>query len=173
MIQSVFDRARMLPESALVFEDLDTLIDRENLSFFLNELDGFHRNSGLIVLATSNHPDRIDPAIIERPSRFDRKYHFDLPNSKLRWEFLNMWRKKLASQTEWNDDDVETCANNTDGFSFAYLQELVLSGLLSWISDDAKPFVEHLERQREFLRTQLTTRENVASSESMEQHHVR
>lgn len=157
MLQLVFDRARMLPTAVLVFEDLDTLINQENLSFFLNELDGFHRNNGLIVLATSNHPERIDPAIIERPSRFDRKYHFDLPEIELRKKFLNMWRAKVAAQTEWQDDDVDRCATETEGFSFAYLQELMLSGLLAWVSDEGKPFANHLEIQLQLLLAQLSS----------------
>jgi len=44
-----------------------------------NELDGFETNTGVVILATTNHPDRLDPAILDRPSRFDRKYYFDLP----------------------------------------------------------------------------------------------
>ena len=85
-----FDRAR--PASAgsstgpgqcspclLVLEDLDSLITDENRSFFLNELDGFAANAGILTIATTNHPGRLDPAILDRPSRFDRKYHFGLP----------------------------------------------------------------------------------------------
>ena len=41
----------------LVLEDLDSMIDDDNRSFFLNELDGFENNSGLVVLATTNHAD--------------------------------------------------------------------------------------------------------------------
>jgi len=56
-------------------------------------LDGFEQNHGMIVLTTTNHPDRIDPAIIDRPSRFDRKYHFHLPTRQERQEYLTVWRR--------------------------------------------------------------------------------
>ena len=69
---AVFARARMATPCLLVLEDLDSMIDNENRSFFLNELDGFESNTGLVVLATTNHADRLDPAILNRPSRFDR-----------------------------------------------------------------------------------------------------
>ncbi len=41
-------------------------------------VDGFDTNTGVVVLATTNHPDRLDPAIVDRPCRFDRKWYFDL-----------------------------------------------------------------------------------------------
>ena len=79
MIRKVFARARKTTPCLLIFEDLDALINDGNRSYFLNELDGFASNTGIVVLATTNHPDRLDPAIVERPSRFDRKYLFPLP----------------------------------------------------------------------------------------------
>ena len=72
MWQVVFERARGLRPCVLVLEDLDSLVNDENRSFFLNQIDGFEQNHGLMILATTNHPDRIDSAIIDRPSRFDR-----------------------------------------------------------------------------------------------------
>src|SRR5690349_12665 len=75
----VFKRARMKPPCVIVLEDLDSMIDNKNRSFFLNELDGFHSNTGVVVLATTNHPEKLDSSILDRPSRFDRKYYFQLP----------------------------------------------------------------------------------------------
>ena len=74
----LFARARMAP-CIVVLEDLDSMITNENRAFFLNELDGFSANTGVAVLATTNHPEKLDTAILERPSRFDRKYYFNLP----------------------------------------------------------------------------------------------
>ena len=66
----------------MVLEDLDSLINDGNRSFFLNQLDGLENNDGLLVIGTTNHYDRLDPAITKRPSRFDRKlfvYSYNLP----------------------------------------------------------------------------------------------
>ena len=65
----------------MVLEDLDSLINDGNRSFFLNQLDGLENNDGLLVIGSTNHYDWLDPAITKRPSRFDRKlfvvfYHF-------------------------------------------------------------------------------------------------
>jgi ATP-dependent 26S proteasome regulatory subunit len=49
------------------------LINDENRSFFLNEIDGLENNDGLYILGTTNHFDRLDPGLSDRPSRFDRK----------------------------------------------------------------------------------------------------
>ena len=78
-IRQAFKRARKSAPCILVLEDLDSLINANNRSFFLNELDGFAANTGVVALATTNHPERLDASILDRPSRFDRKYHFDLP----------------------------------------------------------------------------------------------
>jgi len=76
-MSEVFKRARMNSPCIVVLEDLDSMVDGSNQSFLLNELDGFHPNNGLVVLATTNHPEKLDPAILDRPSRFDRKYYFE------------------------------------------------------------------------------------------------
>lgn len=128
-LKRVFERARQLRPCVLVLEDLDALIHAGNRSFFLNQLDGFEQNVGLIVLATTNHPDRIDPALLDRPSRFDRKYHFELPAIAEREAYLRLWQARLGPKTKWTDKLTMDLAARSDGFSFAYLKELVTSTL--------------------------------------------
>lgn len=72
-IADVFDKARQLSPCVIVLEDLDTLIDDRNRSFFLNQLDGLEGNDGLLIIGTTNHLDRLDPGLSARPSRFDRR----------------------------------------------------------------------------------------------------
>lgn len=69
----VFEKARQLSPCVVILEDLDSLINPSNRSFFLNQLDGLESNDGLLVIGTTNHLDHIDPALRDRPSRFDRK----------------------------------------------------------------------------------------------------
>ncbi len=132
-IEAIFDRARRIAPCALVFEDLDAQISSQNRSFFLNQLDGFAPNAGLLVLATTNHPDRLDPAIVDRPSRFDRKYHFDLPTAEGRAAFLARWTERLEPQLKLPEESLYTLVRETDAFSFAYLKELCLSAVLRWM----------------------------------------
>lgn len=69
----VFGKARAEAPCVLILEDLDSLINDGNRSFFLNQLDGLEDNDGILVIGSTNHYDRLDPAITKRPSRFDRK----------------------------------------------------------------------------------------------------
>ena len=72
-MQSVFEKARQMAPCVLILEDLDSLINPSNRSFFLNQIDGLSNNDGLLVIGTTNHLNNIDPALRSRPSRFDRK----------------------------------------------------------------------------------------------------
>jgi len=138
-IRSVFQRARQATPCILVLEDLDSLIDAGNRSFFLNELDGFASNAGIVTLATTNHPERLDTAIVDRPSRFDRKYHFDLPGLAERQQYIGLWNGELQSDLRLTDDGIVQAAALTDGFSFAYLKELFLTCIMRWINGVATP----------------------------------
>ena len=155
-LKRVFERARQLRPCVLVLEDLDSLVNAQNRSYFLNQLDGFEKNVGLIVLATTNHPDRIDPAILDRPSRFDRKYTFELPAMTERSAYLELWRKKLDGRVVWSEALRDRIASESEGFSFAYLQELVISSLTHAVAD-ATDFAELLPRECASLREQMSS----------------
>ena len=161
--EQVFDRARGLRPCVLVLEDLDSLIRDDDRSFFLNQLDGFERNHGMIVLATTNHPECIDPAILNRPSRFDRKYHFHLPTHRERQAYLTIWQQRLCDETGWSAEALDTFANETSGFSFAYLKELVISSTRHWMHESASDFNAVLANQIALLRRQMTTESEVES----------
>lgn len=132
-IARVFDRAREVSPCCLVFEDLDAMITNENRSVFLNQLDGFANASGLLTLATTNHPERLDPAILDRPSRFDRKYTFALPGPVERGRYVRDWSERLDAAMRLSADEQRAIVDATAGFSFAYLKELFLSAMLRWM----------------------------------------
>jgi ATP-dependent 26S proteasome regulatory subunit len=127
----------------------------------LNQLDGFEKNVGMIVLATTNHPDKIDPAIMDRPSRFDRKYHFDLPELPERSAYLRLWQNKLASKVDWTDQTTEAIAESTTGFSFAYIKELVVTSLMRTVLGE-KPWIDVMKRERDALAEQMKTSRDAA-----------
>jgi hypothetical protein len=156
-VAAVFEHARRSTPCIVVLEDLDSLVGDHNRSFFLNELDGFAANHGVIVLATTNHPERLDPAILDRPSRFDRKYHFDLPAQPERERYLRYWNTTLAAELTLDETAVLDIAEKSDGFSFAYLRELFLSSSVRWISDGGRAaFATVLTAQLDVLREQMT-----------------
>ena len=134
-IREVFTRARKTTPSIVVLEDLDSLIDNENRAFFLNELDGFAANTGVVVLATTNHPDKLDPSILDRPSRFDRKYYFNLPAPPERLAYIVSWNESLERELRLSEPSLPKLVDATHGFSFAYLKELFLSSMMQWIAE--------------------------------------
>jgi AAA+ superfamily predicted ATPase len=161
-IRPVFDRARKSAPCILVLEDLDSLLTPDNRSFFLNELDGFAANLGIVAIATTNHPERLDPSILDRPSRFDRKYPFDLPELPERLTYLTMWNGSLKPALQLNEDGIERIGKQTDGFSFAYLKELFLSSMMRWIANEQKgcapeTMQQVMEMQVHALREQMTS----------------
>lgn len=82
-----------------IFEDLDSLVVDECHGYFNNEVDGLEPNDGILMIDSTNHLDRRDPAISKRPSRFDRKYHFRLPNMGERLENCRYRNRKFNNST--------------------------------------------------------------------------
>jgi SpoVK/Ycf46/Vps4 family AAA+-type ATPase len=168
-VRSVFEHAREHAPCILVFEDLDSLIGGQVKSFFLNEMDGLAQNNGILTIATTNHPKDIDDAIINRPSRFDTKYTFDLPTPELRKEFVVKWLRKIVMLSsvvfEKSEDELaEGIAQKTDGWSFAFLKELCVSFLLRMAHDKSsganngetpEPADTILFKQLEILSSQI------------------
>ncbi len=157
-IRDVFKRARKAAPCILVLEDLDSLLTDENRSFFLNELDGFASNVGIITLATTNHPDHLDPAILDRPSRFDRKYPFDLPQLQERVDYIQHWNASLQGAMQLPDEAIGHIAHLTEDFSFAYLKELFLSSMMKWIAAPQPDIMDTLmSEQVMVLREQMAS----------------
>jgi len=157
-IRDVFDRARDTAPCILVLEDLDSLVTPQNRSFFLNELDGFATNVGIVALATTNHPERLDPSILDRPSRFDRKYPFELPELPERQAYIEMWNAALKPALHLSDAATAQLAEMTAGFSFAYLKELFLSSMMRWIATpQAGAMGQLMADQVDILREQMVS----------------
>jgi transitional endoplasmic reticulum ATPase len=89
-INQVFEKARAESPCLLILEDLDSLINDANRSFFLNQLDGLENNDGLLVIGTTNHFEWLDPAITKRPSRFDRKLFVCFHHSPCNWTLTQL-----------------------------------------------------------------------------------
>ncbi len=169
-IRQVFDRARRTAPCVLVLEDLDSLLTPQNRSFFLNELDGFASNIGIVTLATTNHPERLDPSILDRPSRFDRKYPFDLPELPERSAYMRMWNESLKPSLRLTEEGAVKISELTDGFSFAYLKELFLSSKMRWIAHPQQGTMEQvMSEQVGKLREQMLSVNILPASEIPEE----
>ena len=93
----------------------------QTLNQLLVEMDGFEANSGIILIAATNRPDVLDPALL-RPGRFDRRVHVGKPDLKGREAILGVHTKKILMSEEV---DLRQVAQGTPGFSGADLANLV------------------------------------------------
>jgi cell division protease FtsH len=93
----------------------------QTLNQLLVEMDGFESNDGVIIIAATNRPDVLDPAIL-RPGRFDRRITVPRPDVRGREEILRVHAKRTPLSP---DVDLETLARGTPGFSGADLENLV------------------------------------------------
>ncbi len=93
----------------------------QTLNALLVEMDGFEGNSGVIVIAATNRPDVLDPALL-RPGRFDRQISIDLPDLGGRLEILKVHSKRVKLSDKVT---LEITARGTPGFSGADLANLV------------------------------------------------
>lgn len=115
-----FFHAESQGPSIVLLEDLDSLTHETMVSrsAFLALLDGLKTNKGILVIASTNNPDLIDPALLQRPSRFDRVWTFPVPDQPLRRSYLAHHFGDLPA------DVVESVAARTGDWSYAYLNEL-------------------------------------------------
>jgi len=147
-MQAIFAKARILAPCLLIFEDLDSLVEDKTRSYFLNEVDGLDSNNGILMIGSTNHLGQLDAAITKRPSRFDRKYHFKVPDRDARVAYGRYWREKMGyssssscstttAATEglrgWDfpEQICDVVAAVTEGFSFAYMKELFVTSLMT------------------------------------------
>ena len=93
----------------------------QTLNAMLVEMDGFDANEGVIIIAATNRPDVLDPALL-RPGRFDRQIFVDLPTLKGREDILKLHGKKITFAP---DADLARIARGTPGFSGADLANLL------------------------------------------------
>lgn len=110
----------------------------QTLNQMLSELDGFDQSSTVIVMAATNRPDVLDPALL-RPGRFDRQVTVDLPDRKGRLAILKIHTrgKPLAKDVE-----IETMANATIGFSGADLANLANEAALHAARNNRKKITQ-------------------------------
>ena len=133
-VRDLFDTAKANRPSLIFIDEIDAVgrqrgaglggghDEREQtLNQFLVEMDGFDPNAGVIMIAATNRPDVLDPALL-RPGRFDRQVTVDTPDAKGREAILNV---HLRGKPIADDVNAQALSRRTPGFSGADLANLV------------------------------------------------
>jgi len=108
----------------VVLEDMDSLTQESQITRtgLLARLDGINPREGVLVIGTTNNPGDIDPALAQRPSRFDRVFVFENPDRSLREQYLK--------QAFPNTGMLKKLVEQTNNWSFAYMNELRVTASL-------------------------------------------
>lgn len=149
-VRGLFQKAVDIAPCTVIIEDLDRAVEaRFNLSTLLNVLDGIEEADGILTIATTNRPEKIDPALLARPSRFDRKYIFEMPGRAERLSLL-----KCLSRGVFSDHALERAGGHSDGFSMASVKETVLSALIRAAAHGRKPDDSDLKDALKIMRSE-------------------
>ena len=130
----------------VLMEDIDSILDVYNESEVLNILDGVDAFNKVVYLATTNYPERRGPRIVNRPSRFDKRFKIGHPNAesrKMYFEHIIGGEEQIAKLGIALDKWVE----DTDGFSIAHLQELFVATVI--LGDSYEDAIETLSTMKE------------------------
>jgi hypothetical protein len=149
-IESAFMQAANKAPSILLLEDLDKF--KVDLSAVLNMLDGLDTPRGVLTIATANDPEKLDPALLLRPSRFDRVWSFPLPAFEQRLRFLTS-----RSSCVFSGPALEDAAKGSQGFSMAYVQEILATALTCAMNDNREPNDGDLALSLDKLKKQVKT----------------
>ena len=133
-VRDLFEQARKIAPAIVFIDEIDAVGRKrgsglggghdekeQTLNQLLVEMDGFTRSEGVIVLAATNRPDILDPALL-RPGRFDRQIHVGRPDVKGREEILKVHAKDKKLDASVN---LKTVARSTAGFTGADLSNLL------------------------------------------------
>ena len=110
----------------IVLEDIDSFVSEKGSyseTQLINFLDGAGSTDGVITIATTNYPEKLQERITNRPSRFDRRYEIGKPNAETRRFYIEHKLKK----SDLEKIDINTIVDKTEGFTIDHLKEYLLS----------------------------------------------
>jgi transitional endoplasmic reticulum ATPase len=142
-LREIFRKARQAAPCVIFFDEIDALVPRRGTSSsdghvgermvaqMLSEMDGVEALEGVLVLAATNRPDMIDPALL-RPGRFDRVIEIGRPDESDRFSILAVHNR---GKSLGPDVDLRELARQTDGFTGADLEKLSQEAAMAAVRD--------------------------------------
>jgi len=177
-VRDLFESARKMGRAIIFIDEIDSIgrkrgaglggghDEREQtLNQMLAEMDGFEASEGIIMMAATNRPDILDPALL-RPGRFDRQVVVPLPELEDRKEILAV---HLKGKRHESDLDINVIARGTPGMSGADLANLVNeSALFAVRAGDSKIGMRHFDQARDRVLLGIERTSMVQTEEEVE-----
>lgn len=133
--------------AVILMEDIDSTLAIYNESEVLNILDGVDQVEKIVFLATTNYPEQLGARILNRPSRFDKRFKIGHPNPESRM----MYFKHLIGDEKLKElkIDLKKWVKDTEGFSIAHLKELFVAVVI--LGDNYSDAIETLSSMKEII----------------------
>lgn len=117
-IGMAFEMAKELAPSVICLEDVDNWLHPTTIDLLKTEMDGISRSKGVLTVLTTNFPEKLPDALIDRPGRFHDVLNFDLPTAQCRKQMLSKWLPKTPAK------NLDAAVTKTKGYSGAHVYEL-------------------------------------------------
>lgn len=139
---------KIQPETPVVviMEDIDSIIEEHSESEVLNILDGVNEVHKVVFLATTNFPDRLGKRIVNRPSRFDKRFKIGMPCHETRVAYIKHLFRNV-SDAEKQNIDYEEWSKDMEDLSLAHIKELFVAVVI--LGDSYKDAVGTLQNMKE------------------------
>ena len=173
-VRDLFKQAKEKAPCIVFIDEIDTIGKKrdgqfggndereQTLNQLLTEMDGFEGNTGVIILAATNRPESLDPALL-RPGRFDRRVPVELPDLKGREDILKVHAKKVKTA---DNIDYNTIARMASGASGAELANIVNEAALRAVRDGRdKVLQEDLEESIEVVIAGYQKKNSILTTE--------
>ncbi len=143
-IRDIFRRAKQVAPCIVFFDEIDALAPRRGMdvgsrvteqvvSQLLTEMSGIEEMEGVVIIAATNRPDIVDPALL-RPGRFDRLIYVPAPDAKTRLEIMKIHTKGMPLK----EVELEKLSEKAEGYSGADLESLVREAGLNALRENIK-----------------------------------
>ncbi len=166
-IREIFRKARMAAPTVIFFDEIDSIAPRRGfhasdsgvtdriVNQLLSEMDGLERTKDVVVIAATNRPDILDPALL-RPGRFDRIIYVPPPDEEARYQILKIHTRRMPLDS---DVDLREIARRTEYYTGADLEAVVIEAALSAAREDIniqKVSKRHFEKALEKVKPSLS-----------------
>jgi len=165
-VREIFRKARMSAPTVVFFDEIDSIAPRRGLGYgdsgvterivnqLLSEMDGLERTKDVVVIAATNRPDILDPALL-RPGRFDKIIFVPPPDEEARYEIFKIHTRKMPLA---DDVDLRELARLTEYYTGADIEAVVIEAGLNAVRENLnfdKVYMRHFLKALEKVKPSL------------------